>query len=859
MTPNNNLSVLPWYTSIDQQNARKWWVYGRIYPLFTPAGYVLPFQIIVPHVQSPNVSAIQLYDANTNTAIGSNLISSFTAAGMEVKQFAEKDIDVVVFPADSAPLGPVNNGRYYLTATINGSTYYSEIFTVLNDIQPYLKIRWWDLADFVMDAGVIVYTEPAFKNILYVKSDIAKPEYTFEDEGETRDGYFFPTKQISEKKYRFNFLASEYLLDVMRFIRMSDYVEIEYHGHTYKPDTFLITPEWENEGDVAVVEAEFDTDTVAKKLPYMAFTPPTPSEHYLSATPVSLAFAATQQSLSIAISSDIAWTLTLPAWITASASSGAGSANITLTCNVNTGASRQGNVVLSPSGVSGVPSVTIPVTQEATAEKFLNVSPSEIAFNANGQTVTVTVMSNVAWTLTVPSWVSASSLGGQNNDQITLTAARNESGSARSGQVVFSGTGVASKVIAVSQDVYVAPSLEVQPNNRTYNYQPHTFYYTVKSNGPWECVGSSAPDWLTCDSSGSGSMSGQTATLYLTQNNGNSLRSGILTFRLVNNPSVTFEVIINQEPQSQATTTYGLEFGSGYASHQFGANGGNFTPVVYGITYTNGVESNRTQLSSSALSFVRSGDDFTTRNGLMFIAADLGTNETAAKSQQWTLTWTAHNTASATLNLSQAANQKSLVSQSSDGTFPNVPATLIWDDSQVNEALAAGDTMTINPTFRFVVTRNYSYSSGSTDTETETLNLAGTVLVNGTGLSVSGSGTAFVVTYAQNTTAQGRSGSITIRQTEQNPYYPSYYYEESRNVTQAAASGIPSKLLIKHIENGETIYVETYGKTVMSNYIRWTIGTNQYVYTDLTPAVGENAFTDTLLQTVYGEIMAMVY
>ena len=62
------------------------------------------------------------------------------------------------------------------------------------------------------------------------------------------------------------FLASEYLLDVMRFIRMADYAYITKNGQQYKLDTFLITPEWEDNGDVASVEAEFDTATVAKKI-----------------------------------------------------------------------------------------------------------------------------------------------------------------------------------------------------------------------------------------------------------------------------------------------------------------------------------------------------------------------------------------------------------------------------------------------------------------------------------------------------------------------------------------------------------------------------------------------------------------
>lgn len=266
MIPNNNLSVLPWYTSIEQQNARKWWVYGRVYPLFTPAGFLLPFQILLPYRSSPSMTQCYLYDANTNAVVDSAVATKLNESGFAFKQFSTLGYTVAVYPGLLPAFTSLDNGQYYLRIRINSVYYFSEIFTVVNDIEPYLKLEWWDVADFAMDAGVIAYTSPAFKNVLYLQSDLAKPEYPFEEEGETRDGYFFPTKQISEKRYRFNFLASEYLLDVMRFIRMADFAEIEYHGQRYSLDTFLITPEWEDNGDVAAVEAVFDTATVAKKI-----------------------------------------------------------------------------------------------------------------------------------------------------------------------------------------------------------------------------------------------------------------------------------------------------------------------------------------------------------------------------------------------------------------------------------------------------------------------------------------------------------------------------------------------------------------------------------------------------------------
>ena len=264
MIPNNNLSVLPWYTSIEQQNARKWWAYNRVYPLFTPALFMLPFQILRTHRSGTTISSFRVY-TKAGVLVG-NYTQAIKDAGITIKQFTPLGYDVIVFGGQMPVFTKFADGQYYAAISDGTQTWYSEIFTVVNDIEPYLKITWWDLSDFTMDAGTIVYINPSYKNVLYLQSDIAKPEYTFEEEGETLDGYFFPTKQISEKRYRFNFLASEYLLDVMRFIRMADFAEIEYHGQRYSLDTFLITPEWEDNGDVAAVEAVFDTATVAKKI-----------------------------------------------------------------------------------------------------------------------------------------------------------------------------------------------------------------------------------------------------------------------------------------------------------------------------------------------------------------------------------------------------------------------------------------------------------------------------------------------------------------------------------------------------------------------------------------------------------------
>lgn len=173
---------------------------------------------------------------------------------------------------------PMPIGQYYLKASDGINEWVSDVITVVNSIDDLVLVQWSNEDDFFMDAGAILYHSLVYFNQVYLQAEVAKPEYEFEDEGETRDGVFYPTKQISKKKYKFNFLATEYLLDVMRFVRMADYITIRFvrggETITLYPSSFLISPEWEKEGDFAGVSAEFETDTVAKKTGRVVEYPP---------------------------------------------------------------------------------------------------------------------------------------------------------------------------------------------------------------------------------------------------------------------------------------------------------------------------------------------------------------------------------------------------------------------------------------------------------------------------------------------------------------------------------------------------------------------------------------------------------
>lgn len=221
------------------------------------------WQFIIPSADYGGFLTLDLFNANTDALILTIPRVNFSQYGIVQKTIG--NYEVLYYPAILPILNSQDNGRYYLRLNHDGDYYYSDVYTVVNDIQPYLKLKWWDDEDFLMDAGAISYSN-GFKNTLYLASDIAKPEYVFEEEVEARDGYFYPIKMISEKRYRFNFFAPEYLLDALRFVRMADHIEITKNGKLYSVDTFLITPDWEGNGDLAAVAAEFETATVAKKI-----------------------------------------------------------------------------------------------------------------------------------------------------------------------------------------------------------------------------------------------------------------------------------------------------------------------------------------------------------------------------------------------------------------------------------------------------------------------------------------------------------------------------------------------------------------------------------------------------------------
>lgn len=200
------------------------------------------------------IKSAVLRDASNDAKIA-DLSLAFSYVTIEGK-------DYIVHKGEEIARSEGFTAKMYLELSDGIDTWYSAYFGFC---EPCMKIEWYDVDDFLFDAGAIAYSD-GYKNEMFFDAEIGMPEYEFEEEVTERNGYQFPISQISYKKYKFTILVPEEVCDVMRFIRLSDHIRISTKNDTYEATSFLMTPTWAEQGYLAEVACEFTTDTVAKKI-----------------------------------------------------------------------------------------------------------------------------------------------------------------------------------------------------------------------------------------------------------------------------------------------------------------------------------------------------------------------------------------------------------------------------------------------------------------------------------------------------------------------------------------------------------------------------------------------------------------
>lgn len=246
---------------------KKWYAYGKEFALPFSTTELPPFQFTVANLPSfdPTTVEVFLVDEATGTRV---------ATGVKIKVDSMDGHGSVLYvsPGSNVYAESIEPGVYRAEFAIpEGETYVSTPICVTDGIETntnFVKLEYWNDEKLAYPNGFVTTgTDNDFKFQMYIPTTFFKPKYEFEEEITKRAGYKFLELQTCNKVFGFNFLAPEYICDALRLVRLSDYIRFAHDGEYYNALNFEYTPDWQDNGYLAAIECQFETDTIIQKLP----------------------------------------------------------------------------------------------------------------------------------------------------------------------------------------------------------------------------------------------------------------------------------------------------------------------------------------------------------------------------------------------------------------------------------------------------------------------------------------------------------------------------------------------------------------------------------------------------------------
>lgn len=263
----NNFSPLAFREKSMKATYKKWYAYGKEFALPFSTTELPPFQFTVTNLPSFDPTTVEVFLVNEATGVRTG-----TGIKIKVDTMDEHNSVLYVSPGSNVYAKSVEPGVYRAEFTIpEGETYVSTPICVTEGIETntnFVKLEYWNDEKLAYPNGFITTgTDNDFKFQMYIPTTFFKPKYEFEEEITKRAGYKFLELQTCNKVFGFNFLAPEYICDALRLVRLSDYIRFTHDGEYYNALNFEYTPDWQDNGYLAAIECQFETDTIIQKLP----------------------------------------------------------------------------------------------------------------------------------------------------------------------------------------------------------------------------------------------------------------------------------------------------------------------------------------------------------------------------------------------------------------------------------------------------------------------------------------------------------------------------------------------------------------------------------------------------------------
>lgn len=263
----NNFSPLAFREKSMKATYKKWYAYGKEFALPFSTTELPPFQFTVANLPSFDPTTVEVFLVNEATGVRTG-----TGIKIKVDTMDEHNSVLYVSPGSNVYAKSMETGVYRAEFTIpEGETYVSTPICVTEGIETstnFVKLEYWNDEKLAYPNGFVTTgTDNDFKFQIYIPTTFFKPKYEFEEEITKRAGYKFLELQTCNKVFGFNFLAPEYICDALRLVRLSDYIRFTHDGEYYNALNFEYNPDWQDNGYLAAIECQFETDTIIQKLP----------------------------------------------------------------------------------------------------------------------------------------------------------------------------------------------------------------------------------------------------------------------------------------------------------------------------------------------------------------------------------------------------------------------------------------------------------------------------------------------------------------------------------------------------------------------------------------------------------------
>jgi hypothetical protein len=207
---------------------------------------------------------------------------------------------------------------------------------------------------------------------------------------------------------------------------------------------------------------------------------------FMNISPASLDFNAAGGKLFFLVNSNTNWTVTEAlTHISLNKTTGSFTDTVWVTCIPNTTTiSRSGLITIS--GV-GVQNKTLIVNQIGEQPR-LTVNPTNLSFTSTAGTKTITITSNIPWTISdSAAYLSSNVATGSNNATLTITCNANTSALSRNTVLYIAGTGVSTIAIPVTQSGATA-TMTLSPLSLLFPSTGGEKSFNIASNTSWNIL-----------------------------------------------------------------------------------------------------------------------------------------------------------------------------------------------------------------------------------------------------------------------------------------------------------------------------------------------------------------------------------